>query len=86
MYGGGVIAATYMHQVKKGNMKLDNILEYIKQQGFSIFILCCAIYWFNAKHNANEKRIDELNVYIRTEFKTVIEKNTEALNRINTNK
>ncbi len=63
-------------------MKLDSIFEYIKQQGFSIFILCCAIYWFNRKYDAQQEQINNLNLYIRTEFKQVVEKNTEALNNL----
>jgi hypothetical protein len=59
-------------------MSLDNLFEYLKKQGFSIFILCCAIYWFNKKYDASEKKYDELNVYVRTELKQTIDNNTKA--------
>lgn len=65
-------------------MKFETLFEWIKQQGFSIFILCCAIYWFNRKYDAQQEQINNLNLYIRTEFKQVVEKNTDAFEQFKT--
>jgi hypothetical protein len=62
-------------------MKAEIILEFIKKQGFSIFLLCAAIWWFNKQYDRQQLQIDGLNNYIKIEFKNTLEKNTEALNR-----
>lgn len=59
-------------------MKTETLFEYIRQQGFSIVILCSAIYWFNQKYDHQQQQINNLNLYIRTEFEELVEKNTSA--------
>lgn len=61
----------------------DFILESLKKQGFNVVILCIAIWWFNQKYEEQQEQINSLNTYIRTEFKNVVERNTEAYNKFN---
>jgi formiminotetrahydrofolate cyclodeaminase len=59
-------------------MKFETLFEWVKQQGFSIAILCMAIYWFNQKYDAQQEQINNLNTYIRTEMRQVIENDAKA--------
>ena len=63
-------------------MKLELLYEFVKKQGFSIFLLAIGIYWFDNQHTKLQKEIDILNIYIRNEFKSVLEKNTTVLTEV----
>jgi hypothetical protein len=65
---------------KKIIMDFSTILDYLKQQGFSIVILCSAIYWFNQKYDNQQIQIDNLNAYIRTTLADKLDANTQAFN------
>lgn len=82
LLGSKVTAAAQTTKFKNRKMKFEDLFDYIKQQGFSIAILCCAIYWFNQKYDNQQEQINNLNLYIRTEFEQLVTKNTEALNRL----
>lgn len=62
---------------------IDFLVESIKKQGFNVVILCIAIWWFNQKYEEQQAQINSLNTYIRTEFKDVVERNTEAYKKFN---
>ena len=62
---------------------IDFLVESVKKQGFNVVILCIAIWWFNQKYEEQQAQINSLNTYIRTEFKDVVERNTEAYKKFN---
>jgi hypothetical protein len=62
-------------------MKGEIFLDFIKKQGFSVFLLCAAVWWFNKQYDRQQTQINGLNDYIKIEFKNTLEKNTEALNK-----
>lgn len=55
-------------------------LDGLRKQGFNIVLLMGIIYWFNIKYEKLESKYDELNIYVRNEFKDIIERETQAYN------
>lgn len=57
----------------------DFILEALKKQGFSVIILCIAVWYFNGQVEELKAENKSLNNYIRVELKALIEQNIESL-------
>lgn len=61
--------------------KYEAVFEFLKQQGFTICLCCVGLWWFNKQYDRQQTQINQLNDYIKIEFKNTIEKNTEAYNK-----
>ena len=63
----------------------DFILESLKKQGFSVIILCIAVWHFNGQVTELKTENKNLNDYIRTELKALIQQNIESLKNLKEN-
>ena len=56
----------------------EKILEFIFKQGFSIFILVIAIWWFNGKYEDRDQELKQCQDARVTTLTTVVEDNTKS--------
>lgn len=66
-----------------GSTPTSVIWDFVRKQVPVVILMAIALWWMNKQYDNADKKIENLNIYIRSEMKETLEENTRVLDKVN---